>query len=104
MIRQAFIMWLKPGGSEEYRRLHGEVPRQVELDEEAAGVVRETIWLRGEMLFVVSEVRDELTWERARHSLAGQEWAATLTPYLVMDDTGSVKTELLEEVYDHTVP
>jgi L-rhamnose mutarotase len=101
VIQEAFVMWLKPGGAEEYIRLHGDVPRQVLIDEEAAGVTREFIWRRGNMLFVFSELRDARTWERARSSEAARQWAVTLEPYLEMTESGEPKTEALELVYSH---
>jgi L-rhamnose mutarotase len=104
MIRQGFLLRLKPGGVEEYRRLHQHVPRDVELDEEAAGVISETIFEHDGMLFVSSVIRDEETWERARGSVASRQWAETLTPFLEMNPDGTVASTALTEVYHHGSP
>jgi L-rhamnose mutarotase len=104
MIRQGFLMRLKPGAAEEYRRWHRQVPRQVELDEEAAGVIQETIFIHGDTLFVFSVIEDEGTWDRARHSAASLRWAETMAPYLVTGDDGVVLATQLDEVYHHGVP
>lgn len=101
MIRQGFVLHVKPGGAEEYRRLHGDVPRQVELDEEAAGVIQETIFEHDGVLFVYSVIRDEATWDRARGSAASRQWAATLAPFLEMGPDGLPATTSLREVYHH---
>ena len=101
VIRQGFLLRLKPGAAAEYRRLHENVPNRVESDEEDAGVVQETIFIRGDDLFVFSVIRDEGTWDRARGSEASRAWAATLEPYLEMDEQGQVLSTPLEEVYHH---
>ena len=104
MIRQGFLLRLKPGVADEYRAWHQRVPRQVEIDEEAAGVIQETIFIHGDTLFVFSVIEDEGTWDRARHSPASLEWAQTMAPYLVTGDDGLVQTTTLDEVYHHVAP
>jgi L-rhamnose mutarotase len=103
MIRQGFLLHLKPGGVDEYRRLHGNVPRQVELDEEAAGVIQETIFEHDGVLFIYSVIRDGETWDRARGSEASRRWAETLEPFLEMGPDGLVESTPLTEVYHHEI-
>lgn len=104
MIHQGFLLRLKPGGLEAYRRLHEAVPRQVELDEEAAGVISEIIFEHDGLLFVHSVIRDEATWDRARNSEASRRWAETLAPYLEMGPDGTVASTPLAEIYRHVAP
>ena len=101
LIRQAYMMRLKPGGAEEYRRLHQHVPRQVLLDEAAAGAIEETIFEHDGILFGVSIVRDDQVWERARHSEACLQWALTLEPYLELGADGTAAVTPLTEIYHH---
>jgi L-rhamnose mutarotase len=101
VIRQGSLLRLKPDSVDEYIRLHTQVPRQVELDEEEAGVIEETIFEHDGQLFVFSVIRDEGTWDRARNSAASREWAERLTPYLEMGPDGLVVAVPLREVYHH---
>ena len=104
MIRKGFLLRLKPGAADEYRAWHQRVPRQVEDEEEAAGVIQETIFIHEDLVFVFSVLKDEGTWDRARNSPASVEWSENMARYLVAGSDGHMEVTPLAEVYHHVAP
>jgi len=58
MQRIAFIMKIKPGSEEEYRRRHQQVWPELLADLKQAGCSRYSIYMRGLELFAYMEVED----------------------------------------------
>ena len=86
MQRIAFIMKIKPGSEEEYRRRHQQVWPELLADLKQAGCSRYSIYMRGLELFAYMEVEDfqhYLTVMAA--SQASEHWEQYISDILVRE-------------------
>ena len=101
MQRVAFIMRIKPGTQEEYRRRHQQVWPELVTDLKRAGCQNYSIYLRGTELFAYMEVEDFQRYlEIMEASRASQRWEAKMSDILIREteaDTGF--PPVLEEVF-----
>jgi L-rhamnose mutarotase len=102
-MRAGFMLKLKPGGLDEYQRLHDEI--WPELIEELArnGVRQVSIYAAGSSLFIYSEVDNEDSWETLWHTDVHLRWGAQLEPYLELDADGAPDSTDLREIF-HVEP
>ena len=101
MQRVAFIMRIKPGTQEEYRRRHQQVWPELVTDLKRAGCQNYSIYLRGTELFAYMEVEDFQRYlEIMEASRASQRWEAQMSDILIREteaDTGF--PPVVEEVF-----
>ena len=101
MQRVAFIMRIKPGTQEEYRRRHKQVWPELQTDLKRAGCQNYSIYLRDTELFAYMEVDDFQRYlEIMAASRASERWEAQMSDILIRE----TKTEtgfppVLEEVF-----
>ncbi len=101
MQRVAFIMRIKPGTQEEYRRRHQQVWPELVTDLKRAGCQNYSIYLRGTELFAYMEVEDFQRYlEIMEASRASQRWETKMSDILIREteaDTGF--PPVLDEVF-----
>ncbi len=101
MQRIAFIMRIKPGTQEEYRRRHQQVWQELLTDLKHAGCQNYSIYLRDTDLFAYMEVDDfQRYMEIMATSLASERWEDRMNDILIREteaDTGF--PPVLEEVF-----
>jgi L-rhamnose mutarotase len=101
MQRIAFIMRIKPGTEEEYRRRHQRVWPEMLADLKRAGCQNYSIYLRGTELFAYMEVEDfERYLEIMKASQASERWEEYMSDILIREtDPATGFPSLLPEVF-----
>jgi L-rhamnose mutarotase len=101
MQRVAFIMRIKPGTQEEYRRRHKQVWQELLTDLKRAGCQNYSIYLRDTELFAYMEVEDFQRYlEIMATSLASERWEAQMSDILIRETEADTGFPLvLEEVF-----
>lgn len=76
MIRKSFVMQLKRGAEEEYRRRHNPVWEELEQTLRAHGVHHYSIFLHPEtmQLFAYAEIEDEARWNAIAQTPVCRRW------------------------------
>ena len=101
MQRVAFIMRIKPGTQEEYRRRHKQVWPELQTDLKHAGCQNYSIYLHDTELFAYMEVDNfERYLVAMAASHASERWEAQMSDILIREteaDTGF--PPVLEEVF-----
>jgi L-rhamnose mutarotase len=101
MQRVAFIMRIKPGNQEEYRRRHKQVWPELLTDLKRAGCQNYSIYLRDAELFAYMEIDDFQRYlEIMASSRASERWEVMMSDILIREtgaDTGF--PPVLEEVF-----
>ena len=86
MQRIAFMMQIKPGAEEEYRRRHKQVWPELLADLEAAGGHNYSIFTRGDDLFAYMEVDDfERFKQRMVERAPDQRWQTYMDEIMVKE-------------------
>ena len=86
MQRIAFMMQIKPGAEEEYRRRHQQVWPELLADLEAAGCHNYSIFTRGDDLFAYMEVDDFARFkQRMAESAADRRWQTYMNEIMVKE-------------------
>ena len=86
MQRVAFIMKIKPGSEEEYRRRHQQVWPELLADLRQAGCSRYSIYMRGLELFAYMEVEDfQRFLSTMAASQASERWEQHMSDILVRE-------------------
>ena len=101
MQRIAFLMYVKEGYQEEYRRRHRAVWPELLADLKKAGAHNYSIYLHGTQLFAYMEVEDfdRFVREMAR-SEANRRWQEYMAPIMEIPlDPETGFPRLLEEVF-----
>lgn len=84
MQRIAFVMTIKPGTEDEYRRRHQQVWPELLADLKSAGCQNYSIYLRGTDLFAYMEVQDFARYlETMATSQASQRWEEQMADILI---------------------
>ena len=101
MQRVAFMMRIKPGSEEEYRRRHRQVWPELLADLKRAGCQNYSIYLRGTELFAYMEVDDFQRYlEVMATSRASERWEAQMSDILIRETEASTGfPPVLEEVF-----
>ncbi len=101
MQRIAFIMRIKPGTEEEYRRRHQQVWSELLADLKGAGCQNYSIYLRGTELFAYMEVDNfERYLETMKASQASERWEEHMSDILIREtDPATGFPSLLPEVF-----
>lgn len=101
MQRIAFLMKIKPGSEEEYRRRHQQVWPELLADLKRAGCQNYSIYLRGTELFAYMEVQDFSRYlEIMATSQASQRWEEQMADILIRETAAETGfPPLLAEVF-----
>jgi L-rhamnose mutarotase len=101
MQRIAFIMRIKPGTEEEYRRRHRQVWPELLADLKRAGCRNYSIYLRGTELFAYMEVADFQRYlEIMASSQTSERWEAMMSDILIRETSAATGfPSVLEEVF-----
>jgi L-rhamnose mutarotase len=101
MQRIAFMMRIKPGTQEEYRRRHREVWPELLTDLKRAGCKNYSIYLRNTELFAYMEVDDFQSYlEIMSASRASERWEAHMSDILIREtEVATGFPPVLEEVF-----
>ena len=101
MQRVAFMMRIKPGTQEEYRRRHLQVWPELLADLKRAGCQNYSIYLRDTELFAYMEVADFQRYlEIMATSRARQRWEAQMSDILIRETEATTGfPPVLEEVF-----
>lgn len=98
-MRQAFLMRLKPGALDDYRRHHRAVWPELEQAMAEAGIERFSIFEADPVLVISSEVIDEGAWPRLWESDVHQRWSEVMEPLLEAGPDGAIESVEMREVY-----
>lgn len=98
-MRQAFLMRLKPGALDEYRRQHQSVWPELEQAMFDAGIQRFSIFEADPLLVISSEAVDEDAWPRLWASEVHQRWSEVMEPLLEAGPDGAIESIEMHEVY-----
>ena len=101
MQRIAFMMRIKPGTEDEYRRRHRQVWPELLADLKRAGCQNYSIYLRNTELFAYMEVDDfQRFLEIMATSLASERWEDQMSDILIRETEATTGfPTVLEEVF-----
>ena len=82
MLRNAFVMKLKPGFEQEYKIRHDAIWPELRAELRAAGISDYSIFRRGQDLFLVLRVADfEAAWDQLASDPVNLRWQAEVGKY-----------------------
>ncbi len=101
MIRKSFVMQLKSGSEEEYRRRHNPIWKDLEETLRAHSVHNYSIFLLAEtgQLFAYAEVEDEAQWARIAQTSICRRWWDHMSSLMDVNPDKSPVTQELNEVF-----
>ncbi|HEY1353184.1 MAG TPA: L-rhamnose mutarotase [Ktedonobacteraceae bacterium] len=101
MQRIAFLMEIRPGSEQEYRRRHRQVWPQLLADLKRAGCRNYSLYLQGTRLFAYMEVEDLQRYQQIMAaSKVSKRWEAYMSDILIREtEAASGFPPLLEEVF-----
>jgi L-rhamnose mutarotase len=101
LIRKAFVLQLRPGAAEEYRRRHESIWPELVATLRAHGVHRYSIfWCESRsLLFACVEFDDPKRWEEIGCTEVGRRWRLYMSDLLVTNSDFSPVTSPLHEVF-----
>ncbi len=102
MIRRAFTMRLKPDALAEYKHHHDNIWPELVAEIERSGIASITTFQRELDLFLVSEIADEVAWDKLWNSEVHKRWAEVMQPLMHLRDDGIVDAGELNEVFHLT--
>ena len=100
MIKRAFVMKLKPGGLDEYRKHHDNIWQELVDEIEKSGIGQISIFEADPVLFLYSEIYDEEAWDKLWGSEVHDRWAEIMNPLMEFRDDGIVDSSELNLVFD----
>lgn len=99
MIRRTFMMRLKPGALEEYKKRHDEIWPELVEEIRACGIRSMTTVVDGSTLVLFSEIETEDAWDKLWHSDIHMRWGEVMNPLMAFRDDGIVDSKDLVEVF-----
>jgi L-rhamnose mutarotase len=99
MIRRTFMMRLKPGALEEYKKRHDEIWPELVDEIRACGIKSMTTVVDGNTLILFSEIESDDAWARLWHSDVHRRWGEVMNPLMAFRDDGIVDSKDLVEVF-----
>ena len=99
MIRRAFMMKLKPGGLDEYKRQHDAIWPELVAEIEKQGIAQITIFEADGTLFLYSQITEEGAWDRLWHTHIHDKWGEIMNPLMVFNDEGIVDSREVTEIF-----
>ena len=101
MIRKAFVMTLKPGCAEEYRRRHSPIWRELSAVLKEHGVHNYSIFhdTSGERLFAYVELESEQSWDGIAATEECRNWWRHMKDLMITNPDNSPESIVLEQVF-----
>jgi L-rhamnose mutarotase len=100
MIRQAFVMKLKPGALAEYTRRHDELWPALAAKIRECGIRTIATFEDDSLLFLFSEVDDPEAWNRLWDSDIHKKWGEVMEPLLEFGEDGKVKAKFVRQIFN----
>lgn len=100
LLREAFIVRLKPGCLAEWRRRHEVIWPELVEQERRCGVVQMTIFEADPILYVYSEVLERSSWDKLIQTEVHKRWVEYMADLSASSlDDSTVAREDLPEVF-----
>ena len=101
MIRKGFVMQLKSGAEEEYRRRHNPIWGELEETFRAYGVRNYAIFLHAETmeLFAYAEIEDEARWNAIAQTPVCRRWWNHMAELMEVNPDNSPRVLELSEMF-----
>jgi L-rhamnose mutarotase len=99
MLRRAFLMRLKPGALDEYKRNHDHIWPELVAAIKASGIATMTIFEQDPLLIMYSEIADEKAWDELWHSQIHDRWAEVMNPLMEFRADGLVDSQPVTEIF-----
>ncbi|HWE64705.1 MAG TPA: L-rhamnose mutarotase [Chloroflexota bacterium] len=99
MLRQAFVLRLKPSMLSAYVQHHNQMWPELVEEIRASGIERITMVADDPLLYLFSDVATPDAWDRLWHSDVHMRWAQAMSPYLEIRPDGIVDSRPLHEVF-----
>jgi len=101
MIRQAFLMTLKPGRQDEYERRHNPIWPELQAVLKKHGVHNYSIFLdrRTDQLFAYAEIESEQLWQQIAETETCRRWWSHMSELMLTNSDDSPVAVVLDEVF-----
>lgn len=99
MIRQGFIMTIKPGAEEEYKRRHDEIWDAMVKVLKDAGVSNYSIFRSEQILFAYVELEDLERWNMLSENQTVREWWDYMADIMDVNADNSPVIRNLDQVF-----
>ncbi len=101
MIRQAFMMTLKPGRQDEYERRHNPIWPELQAVLKKHGVHNYSIFLdrRTDQLFAYAEIESEQLWQQIAETETCRRWWSHMSELMLTNSDDSPVAVVLDEVF-----
>jgi L-rhamnose mutarotase len=100
MVRQAFVMKLKPGALAEYTRHHDQLWPELADAIRACGIQKIATFADDPYLFLYSEVEDVGAWARLWDTEIHRKWGEIMEPLMEYGTDGKVKARFVQQVFN----
>lgn len=100
MIRQAFVMKLKPGALAEYTRQHDQLWPELATEIRACGIKKIATFEDDPYLFLYSEVEDDGAWARLWDTEIHRKWGEVMEPLMEYGADGKVSARFVKQVFN----
>lgn len=101
MIRKAFVMFLRKGQEEEYKRRHNPIWPDLEMTLKAQGVHNYSIFLDpgANRLFAYAEIEEEPRWQQIAQTEVCRRWWAAMKDLMETNPDSSPRAVELPEMF-----
>ncbi|MDQ3254423.1 MAG: L-rhamnose mutarotase [Acidobacteriota bacterium] len=101
MIRQAFLMTLKPGRQDEYEQRHNLIWPELQAVLKTYGVHNYSIFLdrRTDQLFAYAEIESEQLWQQIAETETCRRWWSHMSELMLTNSDDSPVAVVLDEVF-----
>ncbi len=101
MIRQAFMMTLKPGRQDEYEQRHNPIWPELQAVLKKHGVHNYSIFLdrRTDQLFAYAEIESEQLWQQIAETETCRRWWSHMSELMLTNSDDSPVAVVLDEVF-----
>jgi L-rhamnose mutarotase len=100
MLRQAFVMKLKPGALVEYTSQHDHLWAELAAEIRACGIKKIATFEDDPFLFLYSEVEDDGAWARLWDTEIHRKWGEVMEPLMEYGADGKVAARFIKQVFD----
>jgi L-rhamnose mutarotase len=100
MLRQAFVMKLKPGALATYTNQHDHLWPKLAAEIRACGIKKIATFEDDPYLFLYSEVEDEGAWARLWDSEIHRAWGEVMEPLMEFGPDGKVDARFVKQVFN----
>ena len=100
MIRQAFMMKLKPGALAEYTRQHDALWPELAAKIRECGITTIATFEDDPYLFLFSEIEDDGAWARLWDTDVHKKWGEVMEPLMEFGADGKVQATFMRQVFN----